>query len=167
MAGGYFFVSPRSAVAIVLYMVIVYTTVGVFSISTAYSTDSGNFGIKYGAMDTVGNTRALYGASDENRTGPTGNDLWIQDNIPIIGWLLGGIQFVNDAIHMISQFFQLLASFLTFGIYPNPALPSLPLYVAWIPFLMVLPIWIMIIFWMAPLMVELLKAVADAITGII
>jgi hypothetical protein len=80
--------------------------------------------------------------------------------------LAQGLGMVIQGLNSVWSFFGMLFNFLTFGIvsFGSMGFPALPVYVAWIPFLMVLPVWILILFWIAPLFIELMKAIADAVT---
>jgi hypothetical protein len=82
---------------------------------------------------------------------------WLQNSI-----LLPGVREVVYYASYVTNFIAMVLNFATF----NVAIPGLPWYLTWIPFLMTAPVSIFIIIWLAQFFIEALQAGLSSLGGL-
>lgn len=133
-----------------LYMFLVYLVVHAFSVS-AYDEFNPENVLKH----DVAYVYDLGDAGSENSQGDWWNDFWDwMFALPVLGGL----------IKAISQFFNIIITGITFGLnlltfnIASPEGLAMPIWLTWIPLLMVLIPWIIIVKALLPKVVEVVKA---------
>lgn len=81
------------------------------------------------------------------------------------GWWEQLVNFFSIFVSMLGTVINVIVytiGFMTFNVFGGQVLSdgsSLPIWLTWIPFMMVLPVHIAIVYWLAPYVIKLIKAV--------
>lgn len=144
-----------------LYMFMVYSVVTVFTISSV--------GVHVYAMDTNYDLNQdlpndIVDSNDVMQK--KGSDMVAKEHIyiPIVEEVGSFLSYISKFVGYIQSYLVFVFNFLSFNIV-NPV--GLPVFLSWIPFLMVFPVQIAVTVRILPLVVDLLKAFMSALDAVI
>lgn len=156
MAVHFFTIRPKTLIIMIIYLTLVYTTVGVFSSTYA--------SFEVHTVDTnisIEDTRTPQEVSEQASSEPFVQ--WFWGRIVDLFKSVPGVDKLIVFGQIVWNVFAFLFSFITFNI----LLPGMPVYLSWIPFLMVIPVWSIVIIWILGLAMDIVEAVGDLIGSVI